>query len=113
MPRISFLEATRQTGQLVVRAEQGLRLRSLTRKNVSEIDPRTAGSFSKKGAALAFRLLQKDWELVLGIESLDPWLTGQVLQEVTLREGQTRNLVVASLAIKMQPSEMFSSGFPT
>ncbi|GHC64418.1 hypothetical protein [Roseibacillus persicicus] len=100
VPRFTILEAARQTGQLVVRAEQGIRLRTLSRKNVSEIDPRSAGASDKNGAALAFRLLQKEWELSLGIEKLDPWVTGQVLQEVTLREGQTRNLVIASLKVE-------------
>ncbi|MGJ8723195.1 MAG: hypothetical protein ACSHYB_01450 [Roseibacillus sp.] len=100
VPKFVIVEAARQTGQLVVRAEQGLRLRTLSRKNVSEVDPRSAGASSKDGAALAFRLLQKEWELALGIERLDPWVTGQVLQEVTLREGQTRNLVVASLKVE-------------
>ena len=100
VPQVMIAEAARQTGQLVVRAEQGLRLRTLSRKNVSEIDPRTAGASSKSGAALAFRLLQKEWELSLGIERLDPWVTGQVLQEVTLREGQTRHVVAASLNVE-------------
>ena len=100
VPKFVVEEAARQTGQLVVRAEQGLRLRTLSRKNVSEVDPRSAGASSKDGAALAFRLLQKEWELALGIERLDPWVTGQVLQEVTLREGQTRNVVVASLKVE-------------
>ena len=100
VPKVVIAEAARQTGQLVVRAEQGLRLRSLSRKNVSEIDPRSAGSSSKNGAALAFRLLQKEWELSLGVETLDPWVTAQVLHEVTLREGQTRNLVLTSLKVE-------------
>ena len=100
VPKFVIEEAARQTGRLVVRAEQGLRLRTLSRKNVSEVDPRSAGASSKDGAALAFRLLQKEWELALGIERLEPWVTGQVLQEVTLREGQTRNVVVASLKVE-------------
>ena len=100
VPKFVIEEAARQTGQMVVRAEQGLRLRTLSRKNVSEVDPRSAGASSKDGTALAFRLLQKEWELALGIERLDPWVTGQVLQEVTLREGQTRNVVVASLKVE-------------
>ena len=112
VPRLTIQEAARQTGQLVVRAEQGLRLRSLNRRNVSEIDPRAAGSFSKKGAALAFRLLQKDWEIDLGIESLDPWVTGQVLQEVTLREGQTRNLALLSLKVENASIRQVQVRFP-
>lgn len=100
VPRVVINEAARQTGQLIVRAEQGLRLRTLNRKNVSEVDPRTAGSRSKDEVALAFRLLQKEWELTLGIEKLDPWVTGQVLQEMALREGQARNVVIGALKIE-------------
>jgi hypothetical protein len=50
--------------------------------------------------ALAFRLLQRDWNLVLGIEKLDPWVTGQVLHEVTVREGQTRSALLASFHVQ-------------
>jgi hypothetical protein len=38
---------------------------------------------------LAFRLLQENWSVRLGIEALEPWVTVQALQEVTAREGQT------------------------
>lgn len=100
VPRIVITEAARQTGQLMVRSEQGLRLRTLTRKNVSEVDPRTVGKGSEDEVALAFRLLQKEWDLTLGVEKLDPWVTGQILQEMTLREGQARNVVVAALKIE-------------
>ena len=100
VPKFVVTESARQTGQLIVRAEQGLRLRTLSRKNVSEVDPRSAGASSKNSSALAFRLLQKEWELALGVEKLSSWVTGQILQEITLREGQTRNLVVASLKVE-------------
>jgi hypothetical protein len=100
VPKFSVIGAARQTGRLVVRAEQGLRLRTLSRKNVSEVDPRSAGASRTNEVALAFRLLQKEWELSLAIEKLEPWVTGQVLHEVTLREGQTRNLAIASLKVE-------------
>jgi hypothetical protein len=99
VPRVSVAEASRQTGQLIVNSEQGLRLRTLERQNVSEVDPRTLGRVGKN-AALAFRLLQQDWKLTLGIEKLDAWVTGQILHELTLREGQTRNVVVADFKIE-------------
>ena len=38
---------------------------------------------------MAFRLLEKDWALRIGVELLEPWVTVQALQEVTVREGQT------------------------
>lgn len=87
VPRISVREATRQTGELQIVPEKGLRLRALERGNVSQLDPRAAGN--AKPGALAFHLLQADWSLNVGIEVLEPWVTVQALQEVTAREGQT------------------------
>jgi len=97
LPRFEFSEATRQTGELVVRPTTGIRLSTVSRQNVSEMDPRALGGEAK--GALAFRLLQRDWSLVLGVERLEPWITGQVLHEVTLREGQTRTALMASFSV--------------
>ncbi len=98
IPRFELREATRQTGELVVRPTTGVRLRTVSRQNVSESDPRTMGGMAQ--GALAFRLLQRDWNLVLGIEKLDPWVTGQVLHEITLREGQTRSALIANFNVQ-------------
>ncbi len=98
IPRFELNEATRQSGELVVRPTTGIRLRSVSRQNVSETDPRTMGGNAQ--GALAFRLLQRDWNLVLGIEKLDPWVTGQVLHEITLREGQTRQALIADFTVQ-------------
>lgn len=98
IPRFELNEAARQTGELVVRPTTGVRLRTVTRQNISEIDPRSMGGKGKD--ALAFRLLQRDWNLVLGIEKLDPWVTGQVLQDVMLREGQTRSTLFAQFNVQ-------------
>ena len=93
LPHFQLSEVARQTGELVIRPTTGIRLRTATRQNVSEIDPRSVGGNGE--GALAFRLLQKDWELSLAIDKLDPWITGQLLHEVTLREGQTRSALMA------------------
>ncbi len=98
VPRFQLNEATRQTGDLVVRPTTGIRLRSVSRQNVSESDPRSMGGDAR--GALAFRLLQRDWNLILGIEKLDPWVTGQVLHETTLREGQTRSALIGNFQVQ-------------
>ena len=49
---------------------------------------------------MAFRLLQRDWSLRLGIDKLDAWVPGQVLHEVVLREGQTRSTLMADFTIQ-------------
>ena len=98
MPNITLREASRQSGELVVRPAEGIRLRTATRTNLSEVDPRELGGDARD--ALAYRLLQRDWTLALGVEKLDPWITGQVLHAVTLREGQTRTALTAVLKIE-------------
>ena len=98
LPRFELNEGVRQTGELVVRPTTGIQLRTLSRQNVSETDPRAMGG--KSPGALAFRLLQKDWKLVLGIEKLDPRIAGNVLQETIVREGQTRSSLVASFNVQ-------------
>jgi hypothetical protein len=98
IPRFELNEATRHTGELVVQPITGIRLRTITRQNVSEADPRAMGAQGQ--GALAFRLLQSDWSLQLGIEKLAPWVTGQVLHDVTLREGQTRSTVLAQFTVQ-------------
>ncbi len=87
VPRLLLREATRQTGELFLVPEKGLRLHAVKREGVSQIDSRT--STDNRAGTLAFRLLQENWNLSLGIESLEPWVTVQALQEVTVREGQS------------------------
>jgi hypothetical protein len=98
VPNIQLHEASRQTGQLVVRPAEGIRLRTAERANLSEADPRELGGDARD--ALAYRLLQRDWALTLGVEKLDPWITGQILHTTTLREGQTRTSLTALLKIE-------------
>jgi len=98
IPRFELNEGVRQTGELVIRPTTGIRLRTLSRQNVSETDPRAIGG--KSPGALAFRLLQRDWKLVLGIEKLEPRISGNVLQEIILREGQTRSALIASFNVQ-------------
>ena len=98
VPRFELNEAKRQTGDLIVRPTTGIRLRTVSRQNVSEADPRELGGGGQ--GALAFRLLQSDWNLQLGVEKLDPWVTGHVLHEVTLREGQTRSTLMGQFNVQ-------------
>ncbi len=111
VPRFSLNEATRQSGELVVQPITGLRLRSTARQNVTEADPRAVGATGQ--GALAYRLLERNWSLQLAVEKLAPWVTGQVLHDVTLREGQThstlsaeftvQNAAIRSMSIKLPP----------
>ncbi len=98
IPRFELDQAERQSGEVVVKPTTGIRLRTIARQNVSETDPRAMGADAQ--GSLAFRLLQRDWSLKLGIEKLDPWITGQVLHEAVLREGQTRSTIVANFQVQ-------------
>lgn len=98
IPRFELNESTRQSGELVLQPITGIRLRTISRQNVSEADPRSMGA--KGQGALAFRLLQRDWNLNLSIEKLAPWVTGQVLHDVTMREGQTRSVILADFSVQ-------------
>ena len=111
IPRFELSEATRQSGELVVQPITGIRLRTVTRQNVSEADPRSLGAQGQ--GALAFRLLQRDWSLHLGIEKLAPWVTGQVLHDVTLREGQTRSTLLAEFTVQNAAIRTLSVKLPT
>jgi hypothetical protein len=112
VPKILLDQAVRQSGQLIVIPEKGIRVRAIDRKNVSRMNTQATAinpasqqtqqiqNRVKQSGGLAFRLLQKDWSLTLGIEELDPWITASVLHEVTLREGQTRTRLAAIYQIE-------------
>jgi hypothetical protein len=87
VPQLVIREATRQSGEIQLAPEQGIRLRAVTRENVSQLDPQETGNAQPR--AIAFRLLEQDYKLTVAVEALEPWVTVQALQEVTMREGQT------------------------
>ena len=98
VPRLLLREATRQNGELLLVPEKGVRLRAVKREGVSQIDSRAAGE--TRAGTLAFRLLQENWNLQLGIEALEPWITVQALQEITVREGQTLTRLALSYRVE-------------
>jgi hypothetical protein len=87
-PKLLVREATRQTGQLVLAPELGLRLHLKTREGITQLDPLQAG-IQQKGV-LAFRLLQANWRLAFDVETVEPWVEMSVLQDVTVLEGEAR-----------------------
>jgi len=87
-PKLSLREADKQTGQLVVVPEQGMRLQTAEREGVTQHDPKETGI--RQQGVLAFRLLQPDWRLTFDIQKVDPWIQVVSLQDVTVREGQIK-----------------------
>lgn len=100
-PKILVREATRQVGEVLAVPGKGIRLRAAERERVTPIDPRAAGAMQP--GTLAFRVLQDDWMLRLGIEMLEAWVTAQALQEVTVREGQTLTRLALRYRIENAP----------
>ncbi len=98
VPRFTLTGAARATGQLVISPQSGLRVQAITRRNVSQLDTRQIAR--KRPGTLAYRLLQDDWELQLRIEKLDAWITARALQEIILREGQTRTRLAIDYQIQ-------------
>jgi hypothetical protein len=86
-PRLTLREAGKQTGELALLPELGLRPHILTRDGLTQLDPKQTG-VNPEGA-LVFGLLQSDWKLSFDVEKIDPWIQVDVLQDVTVREGLT------------------------
>ncbi|MEM7386074.1 MAG: hypothetical protein AAF514_14130, partial [Verrucomicrobiota bacterium] len=104
-------EAKRHLGQLMVATETGLRVQPVARQQVS----RTQIARSQQGAtpALGFRLLQSDWVLTLRVEALEPWVTAQALEEITLREGLTRTRLAVRYQIENAAVKTLRLRLPT
>ncbi len=97
-PRLVFREANKQTGQLVIAPELGMRLHAKTREGLTQLDPQKAG-VQQKGV-MAFRLLHPRWQFTFDIETVEPWIQVASLQDVTVREGQV--LVTAHLDYQIE-----------
>ena len=89
VPHWTFLGVARQKGSLSIIPDHGIRLNVESRKNVSQLNARATEQQHK--GSVSFRLLQADWDLVMGVQKLDAWVTAQVLQEVNMKEAQTRH----------------------
>ena len=87
-PRVGVVNAFKHSGSLVVSGERGVRLTTLRREGVSEVNPRELG-INQQGL-LAFTLLRPDWCIVLKAEVLTPTIKPELLQRVDLAEGMLK-----------------------
>jgi hypothetical protein len=99
-PRLIVREAGKQTGELLLVPEQGMRLHVAARDGVSPTE--TPQSDGQRKGALAFRLLHDRWALRFSVEQMAPWVQVSVLQDVTVREGQIK--VVANFEYQIENS---------
>jgi len=97
VPQVSLREAERQAGQLLIVPGRGIQLNVAKRKDLSALDPRSVGG--AQAGSLAYRLLQKSWELDLGVSQLAPSVAVQTLHDVELREGRSKSRVDLRLRV--------------
>jgi hypothetical protein len=98
VPQVTFREAGKQRGTLLVVPEQGMRLEAVTREGVTQLDPQKSGI--KQKGVLAFRVLETPWNLALDIEQVDPWIQVTSLQHATVNEAQVK--VTANLQYQIE-----------
>jgi len=98
VPRVTLREASKQTGQLVVTPELGVRLHVSNREGATQLDPKQLNI--RQPGVLAFRLLQNVWQLTLDVEKVEPSLQVTGLQDVTVKDGQLQ--VIANFAYQVE-----------
>lgn len=98
VPQLVLREAGKQQGTLLLVPEQGLRLQVVTRDGLTQLDPQKSGVRQK--GVLAFRVLQAPWNLVLGLEQVDPWIQVTSLQHATVNEALVK--IAANLQYQIE-----------
>jgi len=98
IPAITLREANRQAGTFIVVPGKGLRLRTLTRQHATPLDPQALGAVQP--GTLAFKQLDAEAAVTLGLETLTPWVTTQLWQEVSVRDGQTATHATAHIRVE-------------
>ena len=100
VPQVTFAEASKQRGTLLVVPEQGLRLQEVTAQSegIRSIDPMESG-IRQKGV-LAFGFQQTSWKLALSVERVEAWTTVTSLQHATVNEAQIK--IAANLQYQIE-----------
>ena len=89
VPRITVKDARKYTGVVTVIGEAGVRLTTVEREGVSELNPAADLNIRQQGA-LAFKLLRPEWKILLKTEVIEPSIKPEVLQRIDLAEGMLR-----------------------
>lgn len=97
-PKVRMLGASKESGQLILAPELGLRLQLRERQAASPIDPAELSRADRH--RMAFRLLSADWHLAFDLEPVAPWLEGSVLQDLTAKPGLVETVATAQYTIK-------------
>ncbi|MBN1672959.1 MAG: hypothetical protein JXR37_18080 [Kiritimatiellae bacterium] len=98
VPRVAVGGARKHAGTLIVSGERGVRMTTVGKEGVSEVNPRELGV--RQAGSLAFRLLRPNWQITLKTEVMAPVLKPEVLQRVDLSEGRLQGRVVVRYKIE-------------
>jgi hypothetical protein len=109
-PRIEAPGSLKHTGQLVVSAEQGVRVAVTGRSAVSEFDPAELGVHSP--GTLVFRLLRPAWSLQLSTELIDPAIDVESLHVAEVAEGVIRHRIYLRHTIRHAGAKVFELRVP-
>lgn len=109
-PRVGVVNAFKHSGVLIVSAERGVRLTTIRREGVSELNPRDLG-VSQSGA-LAFSLLRPQWIVVMKTEVLTPVIKPEFLHRVDLTEGMLKGRVYINYRIENAGCKVFTLQAP-
>lgn len=110
VPKLLVREASRHSGELVVLPGRGIQVSVKERRDLSMLDPKTLGT--RSAGALAFRILQKSWALILAVDQLEASIRSEVLQEVDLRDGRTMTQLYLALEIENSSLREFEVVLP-
>lgn len=85
VPRITVGNALKHTGRIIVSGERGIRMTTIAREGVSEVNPRDLDI--RQTGVLAYTILRPDWQISLKADVVEPTVRSEVLQRVDLSEG--------------------------
>ncbi len=111
VPRITVENSIKHTGTLTVSGEQGVRMTTVDKKGVSEINPRELNI--RDTGVLAFRLLRPDWLVRLKAEIVSPTIRTEVLQRVDISEGMMQGAAYLKYRIDHAGSKTFQIQSPS
>ena len=110
-PQLSFREASKHSGTLLLVPEQGLKLQVNAAEGLTQMDPHKAGI--KERGVLAFRVLEATRRLALTIDQVDPWIQVNTLQHVMVDDAQLKTSVNLQYQIENTGVKNFHVWIPT
>jgi len=91
VPRVVVENAMKHEGTVRVSGDHGVRMTTVEKEGVSEINPRDLGI--REVGVLAFKILRPEWLVKLRAEVVEPMIRTDVLQKVVVSEGRLKGSV--------------------